>query len=247
MTLRNQGAQQQTAAAKAGFSTRTAHRIEQGTHQPHHCQPRSYRTRPDPLAEVWHSELIPLLRRTPSLKPMTLWEHLQKLYPGQYPRKVLRTLERRVREWPALEGPPKEVMFRQEHLPGVMGLSDFTKLKQAVVTIGGRPFTHLLYHFRLAYSGWSYVQVVQGGESFAALSEGLQNALWKLGGCPAEHRTDSLSAAFHNLLPRTIEDLSLAYDGLCLHYRMAPSRNNRGKGHENGSVESSSGALPQRP
>jgi hypothetical protein len=34
---------------------------------------------------------------------------------------------------------------------------------------------------------------VLGGESFAALAEHLQNALWGLGGVPAEHRTDSLS------------------------------------------------------
>ena len=36
---------------------------------------------------------------------------------------------------------------------------------------------------------------VLGGESFNALSTGLQQALWLLGGAPAEHRTDSMSAA----------------------------------------------------
>lgn len=41
--------------------------------------------------------------------------------------------------------------------------------------------------------------MVLGGESFAALSAGLQNAFSQLGGVPAEHRTDSLAAAFANL------------------------------------------------
>ena len=38
-----------------------------------------------------------------------------------------------------------------------------------------------------------------GGESFVALAEGLQNALWALGGAPLYHRSDSLSAAYRNL------------------------------------------------
>jgi hypothetical protein len=67
------------------------------------------------------------------------------------------------------------------------------------VTIAGVPFAHRLYHFVLAFSHWEYAYVVEGGESFEALSRGLQNALWQAGGCPREHRTDSLSAAFKNL------------------------------------------------
>lgn len=241
-----QKASQQLAAARAGFSVRTAHRIEHGCHQPKCHQPRTGRTRPDPLVDVWQSELVPLLRRAPALRPMTLWEYLQQKYPGQYPHSVMRTLQRRVQQWKATEGPPKEVMFRQEHLPGVKGLSDFTKLKQVSITLNGQRFDHLLYHYRLAYSGWSYVMVVQGGESFAALSEGLQNALSACGGCPQEHRTDSLSAAYRNLLPAAKEDVTEAYQKLCLHYNMTPSRNNRGKGHENGSIESPHGHFKRR-
>ena len=42
------------------------------------------------------------------------------------------------------------------------------------------PLKHRLYHFRLAYSGWESRHIGLGGESFAALAEGLQNALWGL-------------------------------------------------------------------
>jgi hypothetical protein len=246
MQQRQNGASQQLSAARAGFSVRTGYRIEKGTHQPKAGQLRSHRTRVDPLIAVWESELLPLLRDFPTLQPITLWEHLQDLYPGQYPQAVMRTLQRRVQLWKACEGPPKEVMFRQVHPPGGQGLSDFTQLDGVVITVAGQPFKHLLYHFRLAYSGWNYIQVVQGGESFAALSEGLQNALTELGGCPKEHRTDSLSAAYRNLESDAVEDLTEAYRALCAHYGMAPSRNNRGVAHENGSIEAPHGHFKRR-
>src|SRR6185312_9166330 len=109
--------------------------------------------------------------------------------------------------------------------------------------IAGVPLEHRLYHFRLAYSGFEHVHVVLGGESFVALAEGLQNALWALGGAPLEHRSDSLSAAFRNLEREAADDQTRRYEALCAHYRMAPTRNNRGAAHENGSVEGPHGHL----
>jgi len=106
----------------------TGGRIEKGTHQPQRGQPRHWRTRQDPLAEVWESELVPMLEQTPELQPMTLFEYLQAKYPGKYDKSKLRTLQKRVQQWKATAGPPKEVMFEQQHRPGEMGLSDFTEL-----------------------------------------------------------------------------------------------------------------------
>jgi len=45
---------------------------------------------------------------------------------------VLRTLQRRVRQWSALHGPAKEVMFRQQAIAGQQGFSDFTHPNSAV-------------------------------------------------------------------------------------------------------------------
>jgi hypothetical protein len=129
------------------------------------------------------------------------------------------------------------VFFPQEHLPGARGLSDFTDMGGLGVTIAGVAFAHRLYHFVRAFSHWDYACVVDGGESFEALSQGLQNALWQAGGCPREHRTDSLSAAFKNLQEQ--DDFTVRYSALLEHYGMVGTRNNRGQGHENGSVESS--------
>ena len=159
---------------------------------------------------------------------MTLFTHLQQQYPGEYGHSILRTLQRRVNQWRATQGPDLEVMFPQEHRPGEMGLSDFTQLKQVEIVIAGKPFSHLLYHYRLAYSGWQYVQVVQGGESFVALCEGLQNALTLCGGAPGQHRSDSLSAAYRNKGRQAKEDFTCNYESLCQHYQMQPTRNNRG-------------------
>jgi hypothetical protein len=86
---------------------------------------------------------------------------------------------------------------------------------------------------------------VLGVESFVALAEGLHNALWVLGGAPAQHRSDSLSAAFRNLDEDARQDQTRRYEALCAHYRMTPTRNNRGLAHENGSIESPHGHLQQ--
>lgn len=245
MNARDLGLRQVDAASIAEFSERTGQRIEAGTHQPNRGRVRDWRTSADPLAGVWEEELEPMLRHEPRLQPMTLFEYLQERYPGQYGR-VLRTLQRRVRTWKALYGEAPEVMFELRHEPGVMGISDFTELKGVTITIEGHPFEHLLYHYRLAYSGWCYAQVIQGGESFIALSEGLQNALFASGGAPQEHRTDSLSAAYRNTGGSGRKPLTRLYDDLCHHYRLRPTRNNTGIAHENGAIESPHGHLKNR-
>ena len=149
-------------------------------------------------------------------------------------------------DWRALHGADKEVFFPQRHEPGRQGLSDFTVADELGVTIAGEPFPHRLYHFRLAYSGWEHARVTLGGESFAAVAEGLQDALWKLGGVPAEHRTDSLSAAFKNLDRDAQLDFTRGYQDPCRHYAMTATRNNPGVSHENGSIEAANSHLKRR-
>jgi hypothetical protein len=230
------------AAAKAGISTASAYRIEADPRLPSQRKKPRGRRRPDPLAGVWDSEIVPLLEATPSLRAVAIFEELcrrhREIVPG-----VRRTLERRVAHWRALNGPDREVIFRQEHPPGRMGLSDFTDMGELGITIAGEPFAHRLYHFRLPFSGFTHAFVVLGGESFVALAEGLQDALWALGGAPAQHRSDSLSAAFRNVDSAAREDLTRRYEALCAHYQMTPTRNNAGLAHENGAIESPHGHL----
>jgi hypothetical protein len=225
------------AAAKAGISERSARRIEGAVTLPSQNPRRYWRSRPDPFAEVWDTEIVPLLKNAPKLMAVTLLRKLQDDHPDRFPDGMVRTLQRHIRQWRAVQGPPKEVFFPQEHAPGHRGLSDFTAMGELRVTISHAPFVHILYHFVLAFSRWEHVEVVEGGESFEALSKGLQNALWQAGGAPVEHRSDSLSAAFKNLGEE--EDFTVRYTALLAHYGMVGTRNNRGVSHENGSVESS--------
>ena len=241
MQSRQTGLSQETSAAKAGMSVRSARRLEHNgvTKKTQ----RQWKTRLDPFAAVWDSALVPLLEKEPKLTGLTLWEYLDEHHPSDYPYELLRTLQRRVKHWRATRGPDNPVMFRQSLPPGQQGLSDFTH-PRAAVTIAGQPFPHLIYQYRLAYSGWRCAHIVRGGESYSALAEGLQNALHKCGGTPAEHRTDSLSAAYVNQSQE--KQLTQNYEGLCLHYGMTGTTNNPGLGHENGAVETAHGSLKHR-
>jgi hypothetical protein len=234
---------QVAAAASVGISERSARRIEAGRELPSQEPPRHWRTRADPFEAVWEAELLPLLAANPHLNGATLFEELMRRRPGEYLPGQLRTIQRRVRAWRATHGAERMVFFAQEHPPGRQGLSDFTVADDLGVTIGGAAFPHRLYQFALAHSGWRHSMVVEGGETFAALSSGLQEALWHLGGVPEEHRTDSLSAAFRNLSSDEQDDLTKRYESLCSHYNMRATRCNPGESHENGSIESRNGSL----
>ena len=232
----------QIAAARAGIGATTGARLDADPRLPSQRQAPRGRRRPDPLLSIWEVEIIPMLQATPGLRPVAVFGEMLRRHPDLDPG-VHRTLERRVRQWQALHGPEREVIFRQDHPPGQQGLSDFTNAGDLGVTIAGVPLEHRLYHFRLAFSGWEHAEVVLGGESFTALAVGLQNALWAAGGAPREHRSDSLSAAFRNLEPAAADDQTRRYEALCAHYAMQPTRNNRGVAHENGSIEASHGHL----
>jgi hypothetical protein len=215
MQSRQKGLTQPAAAARTGISVRSGRRIEKGQHTI--TKERHWRTREDPLEAVWEPELVPLLSDDHSLTGITLLEYLEDHHPGLYGNQHLRTLQRRVKLWLATEGPDKEVIFLQKAVPGRQGLSDFTH-PNTPITINGEPFNHLLYQFRLGYSGWRSIKAIQGGESYSALADGLQRALRALAGSPLEHRTDSLSAAYNN----RINVWTDSYEALCLHYKMQP-------------------------
>jgi hypothetical protein len=230
------------AAAKAGFSTATAYRFESDPRLPSTRKAPRGRRRPDPLMGIWDAEIVPMLKAAPGVRVVAVFEEMLRRHP-ELGTGIRRTMERRIQAWRAVHGPEQDIIFRQVHEPGRAGLSDFTVTNDLGVTIAGQPLDHRLYHFRLAYSGFEHAHVILGGESYVALAEGLQNALWALGGAPLEHRSDSLSAAFRNLDRAAREDLTRRYDDLCTHYRMTPTRNNRGIAHENGSIESPHGHL----
>jgi hypothetical protein len=223
-----------TAAAKAGMDEKTARKYLHSQQLPSQMQPEhNWRTRKDPFEGVWE-EVQAWLEVNAGLEAKTLFEDLQRRYPGRYPDGQLRTLQRRVKAWRALEGPPKEVFFAQIHKPGEMCESDFTRMGSLGVTIQGQPFDHMFYHFVLPYSDWE-TGTVCFSESFESLSEGVQNALWELGGVPGAHRTDRLSTAVHKT--DHPETFTQRYSALLRHYGLEGRRIQAGCPNENGDVE----------
>jgi len=235
---RMEGKTQAAAAAAAGMSVRAARAWERGPLPSEAKRPRSWRTRSDPFAEVWASEIEPLLVRDTEgvLESTFLFEHLARRHPGRFAAGQVRTLQRRVREWRACQGPPREVFFPQVHPPGREAQIDFTHASELGVTIAGEPLAHLLFEFVLCASGWRFAQVAFG-ETFEALAQGLQSALWALGGVPEIVRSDNLSAATHELRQSGGRVLTERFAAVLAHYGLRSTRIHPGASHENGVVE----------
>lgn len=245
MTERRRGRSQRSAAAQAGISERSGRTLERNPDwQPagHHAQ-RAYRTRADPFAAIWASDILPLLEASPGLQATTILAEMQARYPGCYGDRLLRTLQRRLRTWRAVSGPEREIFFPQTVEPGWQVLCDFTVMDSLKIRIAGTVLAHRLAHVRLRFSGWAHAEVVLGGESYTALASALVNAFALYGGVPETLRTDSLSAAFANRSTSVADDARTAFAALCAHYGITPTRNNRGKSHENGGIESPNGHL----
>ena len=225
---------QEVAAVKAGMDVKTARKYLRARRLPSELKAeRHWRTRQDGFAEVW-PEMAVELSANPGLEAKTLFAALQRQYPDRFVDGQLRTLQRRIKRWRAIEGPAQEVYFVQEHRAGELCESDFTHLTDLEITIAGQPFAHMLYHFVLTYSNWQ-TGTICNSESFASLSEGLQNALWELGGVPLLHRTDRMTAAVNNLAEQV--DFQKNYQGLLRHYNLEGRRIQTGQPNENGDVE----------
>src|SRR2546430_11496685 len=115
------------AAAKAGFSTATAYRIEQDPRLPSQKKAPRHRRRQDPLAAVWDSEVVPLLKSVAGLRPVAIFDEVRRRHP-EIGAGVRRTLGRGIRSWRGLNGPDRDVLFRQEQPPGRLGLLGFPEL-----------------------------------------------------------------------------------------------------------------------
>ena len=222
------------AAAKAGMDEKTARKYRRMRKLPSEVKvAHTWRTRKDPFEEVWEG-IRDKLKVNAGLEAKTLFEDLQRRDPGRYADGQLRTLQRRVKVWRALEGPHKEVFFPQVHKPGELCQSDFTAMDDLGVTIMAHPFPHRLYHFVLTCSNWE-TGTICFSESFESLSEGLQNALWELGGVPRFHRTDRLTTAVQKV--EHPEEFTQRYGSLLRHYGLKGQKTQAASPNENGDVE----------
>lgn len=235
---REMGKTLEAAAAAAGMCERTARTWKEGPLPSATKTERGWRTRKDPFAKHWESVVVPLLKndKEGELQAKTILGELQRRHPKLYSSSQLRTLQRRVRDWRALEGPAQEVYFQQEHPPGREGALDFTNCNALGVTIAGVLFPHLLFTFRLSHSRWQWIELASS-ETFEALLRGFQGALWALGGVPEVVRHDNLSAATRELKRSGGRALTKRWQEVMDHYGCASTRIRPGKSNENGGAE----------
>jgi hypothetical protein len=235
------------SAMKADVDRHTARKYIEAGKCPAELQAKhTWRTRPDPLDQVWE-EVTRMLRDAPELEAKTLFEYFLARPDSGLEESHLRTFFRRVRHWRATQGPEREVFFAQDRNPGQLLQLDWTYARELQVTIQGEVLDHLFCHCVLPYSDWQWATRCIS-ESFLSLVSGLQAALAQLGKCPPHLGTDNSSAATHELeqMPGRPRGFNSDYLELCTHYDLTPLTINVGCPHEQGDVESQNRHLKRR-
>ena len=243
MRERRKGRTQEQAAVKANIKSRkTVARYERLGKLPSELkQPRQYRTRADPFAEDW-GQVEQMLSDAPELEAKTLFGWLSEQSPGKYQEGQLRTLQRRVADWRALNQ-NKIAILEQVHQPGEVLQSDGTWLSELEITIAGESFSHILVHCVLPYSNWEWGAVAQS-ESLVAYQRALQKTFFKLGAVPGYHQTDNASAVTYQVRGQKGErNYNRGYLDLLNHFGLQPRRIHIGCPEQNGDIESSNGGL----
>ncbi|MFK7973892.1 MAG: IS21 family transposase [Rickettsiaceae bacterium] len=231
---------QKIAAAKSGMSERSARKYLKTKTLPSELKKeRHWRTRSNIFAPVW-DKIENMLVLSPGLTAKTILSYLISQHPREFQISNLRALQRQIQLWRSSYGPDKEVMFPQEIRPGRQSQSDYTHMDSLGVTIAGKAFSHLLFHFMLPYSRWEDASVCFT-ESFDSLTAGYEQAVCKLGKQAPEHRTDNQSAVSTRIKGKMV--FTERWQEFMKHYGVVPTCNNPGKGHENGSVEKSHDLL----
>lgn len=231
---------------KAGMDRKTARRyVKAGKGPAEMMQPRHWRTRRDPLAEIWE-EAQRWLEITPELEAKALFEHLLATRPAGLDGRALRTFQRRADDWRRRHGPPKEVFFAQVHVAGECIQTDWTNANELEATIAGKDFPHLLVHSVLPCSNWQWAMPC-ASESSLSLRSGLQGALWELGGVPLFSQTDQSSTATHQLKrDESRRGFNTDYLALCHHLSLEPRTIAVGNPNQNGDIEAAQGHLKRR-
>ena len=95
---------QETAAAAADMSVRSAQKWQAGALPSETKKARNWLTRPDAFAAVWASVIVPLLvaDKKRVLEAKTLIDLLEEKRPGEFAKDQVRTLQRRMRDWRAV-------------------------------------------------------------------------------------------------------------------------------------------------
>ena len=248
MKERIEGKSQEQAAVKANVRSRkTVQKYEQLGQVPSELkQPRTHRTRLDPFEADW-AELEKKLEEAPELEAKALFEWLCEREGAKYQEGQLRTLQRHISNWRALNR-SQMLSLDQVHQPGEVLQTDGTCMNGLKITIQGEMFEHILIHSVLPYSNWEWGRVVQS-ESLLAIRLGLQSTLIKLGYVPQVHQTDNSTAATHKLgldgRHKSLQERGFneEYLQLLAHYGLEGRTTHIASPDQDGDVEASNGGF----
>jgi transposase len=234
------------SSIKSGMTRKTGSKyLKQGKGPSELRQPHTWRTRPDPFADV-ANEIDDMLKKAPELQPLTVFTYLQEKYPGKFDDGQLRTFERRIKEWKMEKGKAEVLSVPQSHAPGKLMELDWTCMNKLMITIDGVHFEHLLCHTIMTYSNWDWAEIAFS-ESFQSLKKGFQNAVYRLGAVPEILQTDNSSTATHQVQKnKKARDFNHNYKTFLDHYKVTPRSINVNSPDENGDIESANGHLKRR-
>ena len=231
---------------KAGMTRTTARKyLRQADPTEQKKEPHTWRTRSDPLEGMW-GKAEAMLKRAPELEAKALLEHLSGQHPELADGGLLRTFQRRVRQWRLKRGGEKEVFFTQEARPGAVLALDWTDMRKLGVTVAGQKLEHLLFHAVLPYSNWEWA-VRCRSESLLSLRSGLKQTLGRLGKVPRQLLMDNSSTATHRIdADGQRRGFNEEFLSICEHYNITPRTINVGCPNENGDCEAINGHLKRR-
>jgi len=215
---RNKGVSMNMSAMKAGVSRNTAKKYLRAADPSKQEKPaHEWRTRKDPLERIW-SAARGMLDAAPELQAKALLEHLSVRSGGGIEEKVLRTFQRRFRQWRLEHGEEKEVFFSQEDRPGAV----------------------------LAYSNWQWA-VRSRSESLLSVRSGHKATIGRLGRVPKELLIDNSSTATHRLSgDGKRRGFNEEFLSICEHFGMSPRTTNVSSPNENGTCEAMHGHFKSR-
>lgn len=233
------------AAMKADMDLKTARKYRDLGVMPSElsASARNWRTRADAFADDW-AWLSAMLQDAPELESKALFEYLLGQRPASYSEGQLRTFQRRVKRWRATEGPDKELVLIQSHVPGEALQVDVTWADELNVTIAGDAFTHRLCVTVLPFSNWAWATVCLS-ESLMAFHEGLQAAWFQLGHVAKWVQTDNSAVATHNM-GKNQRDFNQKRRDIVRHFGSEPRKTAIATPQQNGDVEAANGALKRR-
>lgn len=243
MKERDKGTTLSVASARAGMCRQTGAKYTRRAKLPSELKaPRTWLTRGNPFEIDW-KEVEQMLAHTPDLQAKTIFEVLLERNPDRYEPGQLRTLQRHIRRWHALQGDDRqcEVFFPQRHIAGEAMQGDFTHTGELTLTLAGVQYKPLLFHVVLPFSGWEWATPCLS-ESILAVRAGVQDAVFRLGKITAWFQTDNSTGATHRVGDGT-RQFNQEYVDLMDHLGMKPRTIAVGEKEQNGTIEAYNGAF----